>query len=61
MPAVTNLRHAARVWTMVVVKAAGEWQVLGVNDIGEEIHATPALSGGRIFVRTHGALYCFGK
>ena len=43
-----------------VLKAAGQWEVLGVNDIGEEIHATPALSGGRIFVRTRGSIYCFG-
>jgi outer membrane protein assembly factor BamB len=43
-----------------VLKAAGEWDVLGVNEIGEEIHATPALSGGRIYVRTRGSLYCFG-
>jgi hypothetical protein len=34
--------------------------VLGINDIGEEIHATPALSGGRIYVRTRGAVYAFG-
>ena len=45
---------------ITVLKAGGEWEVLGVNDIGEEIHATPALSGGRIYVRTRGALYCFG-
>lgn len=43
-----------------VLKAAGEWEVLSVNDLGEEIHATPALSGGRIYVRTRSALYCFG-
>ena len=43
-----------------VLKAGGQWDVLGVNDLGDEIHATPALSGGRIFVRTRGALYCFG-
>jgi hypothetical protein len=34
--------------------------VLGVNDIGDEIHATPALSAGRIYVRTRGTLYAFG-
>jgi hypothetical protein len=45
---------------MTVLKAGGEWQVLGVNDLGEEIHATPALSEGRIYVRTRGTLYCFG-
>jgi outer membrane protein assembly factor BamB len=42
-----------------VLKAAGQWEVLSVNDLGEEIHATPALSGGRIYVRTRGSLYCF--
>jgi hypothetical protein len=46
---------------MSVLKAGPEWEVLGVNDLGEEIHATPALSGGRIYVRTRSSLYCFGK
>jgi outer membrane protein assembly factor BamB len=45
---------------ITVLKASGDWQVLGVNDMGEEVHSTPALSQGRIFVRTRGALYCFG-
>jgi outer membrane protein assembly factor BamB len=45
---------------VTALKAGGQWEVLGVNDIGEPIHATPALSGGRIYVRTRGALYCFG-
>ena len=45
---------------VTVLKAGAEWQVLGVNDIGEPIHATPALGGGRIYVRTRGAIYCFG-
>jgi outer membrane protein assembly factor BamB len=44
---------------ITVLKAGAEWEVLGVNDIGEEIHATPALSAGRIYVRTKGTLYCF--
>ena len=46
---------------ITVLKAAGDWQVLGVNDLGEEVHATPALSEGRIYVRTHAAVYCFGS
>ena len=45
---------------ITVLKAGSQWEVLGVNDIGEEIHATPALSGGRIYVRTRSAIYCFG-
>ena len=45
---------------MTVLKAAAEWEVLQVNDLGEEIRATPALSDGRIYVRTRGSMYCFG-
>ncbi len=45
---------------ITVLKAGGQWEVLGVNDLGEEIRATPALSGGRIYVRTQSAIYCFG-
>ena len=45
---------------VTVLRAAAQWEVLGVNDIGEEIHSTPALSGGRIYVRTRGTVYCFG-
>ena len=45
---------------ITVLKAGKQWEVLGVNEIGEPIHATPALSNGRIYVRTQGAVYCFG-
>jgi outer membrane protein assembly factor BamB len=45
---------------ITVVKAGADWQVLKVNDLGDEIHATPALNGGRVYVRTRSTLYCFG-
>jgi outer membrane protein assembly factor BamB len=45
---------------VTVLKAGDQWEVLGVNDLGSEIHATPALAGGRIYVRTRDTLYCFG-
>ena len=45
---------------ITVLKAAAEWEVLHVNDLSDEVRATPALSEGRIYVRTHGTLYCFG-
>jgi outer membrane protein assembly factor BamB len=45
---------------MTVLKAGAEWEVLAVNDLGDEVHATPALSEGRIYVRTRSFLYCFG-
>jgi outer membrane protein assembly factor BamB len=45
---------------ITVLKAGPQWEVLGVNDVGDEIHATPALSGGRLYVRTRNSVYCFG-
>jgi outer membrane protein assembly factor BamB len=44
---------------ITVLKAGAEWQVLAVNELGDEVSATPALSEGRLYVRTHEALYCF--
>ncbi|HEU4391656.1 MAG TPA: PQQ-binding-like beta-propeller repeat protein [Blastocatellia bacterium] len=44
---------------ITVLKAGAEWEVLAVNDVGDEVSATPALSDGRVYVRTRGALYCF--
>jgi outer membrane protein assembly factor BamB len=45
---------------VTVLKAGGQWEVLGVNDLGDEIHSTPALSGGRIYLRTRNVVYSFG-
>jgi outer membrane protein assembly factor BamB len=47
--------------TVSVVKAAGEWDVLAVNALGDEVFATPAIAGGKIYLRTKSALYCFGN
>jgi outer membrane protein assembly factor BamB len=44
-----------------VLKAAGEWEVLTVNELDDECYATPAIADGRIFIRTRSALYAFGK
>jgi outer membrane protein assembly factor BamB len=44
-----------------VLKAAGDWQVLVVNELDDECFATPAIADGRIYIRTRSALYCFGK
>ncbi len=46
---------------LTVVKAGGAWEILAVNELGEPAHATPAFAENRIYVRTHGTLYCFGK
>ena len=45
----------------VAVVAVGEkLDVLAVNDLGEEIYATPAIVDNRIYIRTNETLYCFG-
>ena len=44
-----------------VLKAAGEWEVLAVNELDDECYATPAIADGRIYIRTRSALYAFGK
>ena len=46
---------------LTVLKAGREWEVITVNDMGEESYATPAIKDGRIYVRTKSMLYCFGK
>ena len=47
--------------TVSVVKAAGEWEVLAVNSLGDEVFATPAIDEGKLYIRTKGTLYCFAK
>ena len=44
-----------------VLKAAGDWQVLAVNELDDECFATPAIADGRIYIRTRSAMYCFGQ
>ena len=44
---------------VTVLKAGGQWEILAVNDLDEEVWATPAIASGTVFVRTRGALYAF--
>jgi outer membrane protein assembly factor BamB len=46
---------------ITVLKAGGQWEVLAVNDVGDEVNASPALAHGRLYVRTRGAVYCFAE
>jgi outer membrane protein assembly factor BamB len=46
---------------LTVLKAGAQWEVLATNDLAEEVRGTPALNNGRLFVRTRGAIYCFGQ
>jgi len=45
---------------VTVLDAARDQEVLSTGELGDEAYATPAIAGGRIFIRTRGALYCFG-
>jgi len=45
---------------VAVLRAGGEQELLAANALNEEVFATPALAGGRLYVRTVSALYCFG-
>jgi outer membrane protein assembly factor BamB len=44
---------------VTVLKAQGEWEILGVNDLAEECYASPAIASGNLYIRTRSALYCF--
>lgn len=46
---------------LVVLAAGAEPRVLSTCELGETIHATPALGDGALFVRTEAALYCFAR
>jgi len=44
---------------VAVVRAEAQWEVLAVNDLGDEIYASPAIVGDHLYVRTRGRLYNF--
>jgi len=45
--------------TASVVEAKGDWEILSVNPLGDEVFATPAIADGRIYLRTKSTLYAF--
>lgn len=47
--------------TLSVVRAEGQWEVIHTLALGEGGNATPAVVDGRLYVRTHENLYCFGE
>lgn len=44
-----------------VIKAGAEPDVLAVNSMGEVCMATPAISNGRLFIRTQHHIFCVGR
>jgi outer membrane protein assembly factor BamB len=43
-----------------VLRAGREPEVLAKNDVGERLVASPAISGGRIYLRSDGSLFAIG-
>jgi outer membrane protein assembly factor BamB len=43
---------------VVVLKAGSQYELLGVNDLGEPSKSTPAVAGGRMILRTESHLSC---
>lgn len=52
---------AARNGVVSVIKAGKEFEILSQNDMKESISSSPAIAGGRIYIRTFAALYAIGK
>lgn len=46
---------------VTVLKADPQWEILGMNDLAEEVWATPAIAGNNLYIRTRTALYSFGS
>jgi outer membrane protein assembly factor BamB len=46
---------------VVVLRAAGDWEILAINEFDSDIYATPAISEGRMYIRTRNALYVIGS
>jgi outer membrane protein assembly factor BamB len=45
--------------TVSIVAAEPEWRIISSHDFHEKIFATPILAGGKLYLRSEEALYCF--
>lgn len=55
-----RLYAVSREGDVAVVAAAREFDLLAVNALGEGSHSTPAVAGGRLYLRTFTHLVCVG-
>jgi outer membrane protein assembly factor BamB len=53
-----NLYCIAQDGTVAVIEAGREYKLLGKTELGEGSHTTPAISGGRMFLRGFEHLFC---
>jgi len=56
-----NIYFASGDGVITVLRAGDKLDVAARNDLGEPIFATPAILDGRLYVRTTGHLYAFGR
>lgn len=46
---------------IAVLRPGKDWELIAMNEVGEPLYATPAMSQGRIVVRGARSLFCFGS
>jgi outer membrane protein assembly factor BamB len=56
-----HIYTTARNGVISVIKAGPKFEIAQQNDMQESISASPAISNGRIYIRTFDALYAIGK
>jgi outer membrane protein assembly factor BamB len=56
-----KIYFASQTGETFVVKAGRVAEILGRNDLGERLVASPAISNGRIFLRSDARLFAIGK
>jgi outer membrane protein assembly factor BamB len=44
-----------------IVEAANQFKLISTNPLNERCQASPAISNGKLFIRTEKNLYCIGK
>jgi outer membrane protein assembly factor BamB len=55
-----HLYGVSRDGDVIVLAAAKKFEMLARNPLGEGSHSTPAIAGGRLYVRTFTHLFCVG-
>ena len=46
---------------VTVLKAGAQWEILAMNDLDEEVWATPAIAGRNLYIRTRNSMYSFAS
>jgi hypothetical protein len=46
---------------MNVIRAGDKYELVATDDLGEKCFASPAISGGQVFVRSQQSLFCIGR